>query len=492
MVSDMSKFLISMFEGNMDFTVWKMTIEDVLVQQGIDEALEENQPKEMKDNVWKTMQKKASSTIRLALVPEIKYSVLKEIRKDILDKLTNIYASKALKHRFFWKMELYSLNLEEGSNLHHHINSFNQLVCQLANVDDAIKDEEQALLMLSSLQKSYKSFRMTGNDSSSISDKLLVAYDSERGRNFHRGSSKGRSKSRMGGDRDMSVSLRDSKGKIKVEDVYMNVVDNGGDEFLMTETPMDGILIEEKPNKHMMKIEGVGSVRFKLHDESVKTALNVKYVPGAARNILSHGVLTSRGYRYVGRKDTFWLQISHGEAAMLATFRTKRWFYDAGLTIAKSGCWSMLKGGLTVNESGEPYSIFRAKMRQLIYGSIAFRYNPSHKESGSFIGVKALRRCKNDVVLRPNYFPSLSFPLKLDPESEDTPLVFPFLDSDEESDDSEVEEVDIDVRWDDCSRISLRNLDTAFPTEPIGPNVSSNSAWKRYSSRASGMVLYAI
>ena len=54
----------------------------------------------------------------------------------------------------------------------------------------------------------------------------------------------------------------------------------------------------------MMKIEGVGSVRFKLHDGSVKTTLNVKYVPGAARNILSLGVLTSRGYRYVGRQDT--------------------------------------------------------------------------------------------------------------------------------------------------------------------------------------------
>ncbi|GKD16097.1 hypothetical protein Tco_1205255, partial [Tanacetum coccineum] len=33
------------------------------------------QPAEMKDDVWKTMQKKASSTIRLALAPEIKYSV---------------------------------------------------------------------------------------------------------------------------------------------------------------------------------------------------------------------------------------------------------------------------------------------------------------------------------------------------------------------------------------------------------------------------------
>nr|GEY39799.1 retrovirus-related Pol polyprotein from transposon TNT 1-94 [Tanacetum cinerariifolium] len=290
-----------------------MTIEDILVQQGTDEALEEKQPAGMKDDVWKTMQKKASSTIRLALALEIKYNILKEkTPKDIWDKLTKIYASNSLTHRLFLKMELYSLKLEEGSNLHDHTNSFNQLV---------LRDNE----------------RMTGSDSSSSSDKFLVADDSGRGRNFQRGSSKGRLKSRMGGDRDMS-SLRDLEKKKKVDGGEMNVVDNGGDEFLMTETSMDGILREEKPkwvldnaasshicndramfetlnekgqfgeikvgSKQMMKIKGVGSVRFKLHVGTVTTAMNVKYVPGAARNILSLGVLTSRGYRYVGRKDT--------------------------------------------------------------------------------------------------------------------------------------------------------------------------------------------
>ncbi|GJR02548.1 hypothetical protein Tco_0525532 [Tanacetum coccineum] len=47
--------------------------------------------------------------------------------------------------------------------------------------------------------------RMTGNDSSSSSDKLLLADDSGRGRNFQCVSSKDRSKSRIGGDRDISV-----------------------------------------------------------------------------------------------------------------------------------------------------------------------------------------------------------------------------------------------------------------------------------------------
>nr|GEY15893.1 RNA-directed DNA polymerase, eukaryota, reverse transcriptase zinc-binding domain protein [Tanacetum cinerariifolium] len=111
MAIDMSKFSILMFDGKMGFTVWKMTIrmcwynkpfvqtmltgrttltfEDVLKAlrdnermtgsdsssrsdkllvaddsgRGVDEALEEKQPAMMKDDVWKTMQKKASSTI---------------------------------------------------------------------------------------------------------------------------------------------------------------------------------------------------------------------------------------------------------------------------------------------------------------------------------------------------------------------------------------------------------------------------------------------
>lgn len=386
MASDTSKFSIPIFDGKMDFMVWKMTIEDVLVQQGIDEALLETRPETMKDDVWKMMQKKASSTIRLALASEIKYSVLKEkTPKDICDKLTSIYASKSLTNRLYMKMDLYSLKLEEGGNLHDHINSFNQLVCQLSNVDEVLKDEEQALLLMSSLPRSYKPFvqtmltgrttltledvlkalrdneRMTGTSSFSSGEKVLVTEDRGRRKYFSQGSSRGRSKSRVRGDRDLSdvecyycgekghmqlrcpqfrkdlKSVRDAKGN-KKGDEETNVVTNIDDEFMLAETSSGGILKEEKPkwvldsaasvhicndramfetlngkgqfgeikvgNKEKMKVEGVGRVHFKLHDGSVRTALNVKYIPGATTNILSLGVLTSRGYRYVGRKDT--------------------------------------------------------------------------------------------------------------------------------------------------------------------------------------------
>ncbi|KAI3707965.1 hypothetical protein L2E82_36932 [Cichorium intybus] len=57
-----------------------------------------------------------------------------------------------------------------------------------------------------------------------------------------------------------------------------------------------------------------------------------------------------------------WVQISHeDDATVIATFKTATGFYDAGSTKAKSGCWSMLKGGLTVNESGSAQLYFQSK-----------------------------------------------------------------------------------------------------------------------------------
>ncbi|GKA60172.1 carbohydrate-binding, CenC-like protein [Tanacetum coccineum] len=71
--------------------------------------------------------------------------------------------------------------------------------------------------------------------------------------------------------------------------------------------------------------------------------------------------ISTRNKGYHHSSFPAWLQISHGEATVLATFRTQRGFHDAGSTIAKSGCWSMLKGGLTVNESGSALLYFQSK-----------------------------------------------------------------------------------------------------------------------------------
>ena len=47
-----------------------------------------------------------------------------------------------------------------------------------------------------------------------------------------------------------------------------------------------------------------------------------------------------------------WIQVSEGIAPVRAVFKTVTGFMHAGAIVAQSKCWSMLKGGLTVDASG--------------------------------------------------------------------------------------------------------------------------------------------
>ncbi|KAH1255401.1 Retrovirus-related Pol polyprotein from transposon TNT 1-94 [Glycine max] len=86
------------------------TIEDLLVQRGLDQTLENESLTSIKEIEWTKIQRRVVSTIWLVLAPEIKYSVLKETTpKTLWKKLENIYASKSLINRLYLKMELYQL-----------------------------------------------------------------------------------------------------------------------------------------------------------------------------------------------------------------------------------------------------------------------------------------------------------------------------------------------------------------------------------------------
>ena len=51
-----------------------------------------------------------------------------------------------------------------------------------------------------------------------------------------------------------------------------------------------------------IKVEGIGSVRMKLHDGVIPTLSNVRFVPFAVINIISMWEMISQGYKYVGSK----------------------------------------------------------------------------------------------------------------------------------------------------------------------------------------------
>ncbi|GKV30872.1 hypothetical protein SLEP1_g39644 [Rubroshorea leprosula] len=67
MQTEAMKYSIELLDGQNDFALWQSTVKDVLTCQGLDAALEETKPAEMKDSDWSTIQKKATSRIWLAL-----------------------------------------------------------------------------------------------------------------------------------------------------------------------------------------------------------------------------------------------------------------------------------------------------------------------------------------------------------------------------------------------------------------------------------------
>ncbi|XP_050209754.1 endo-1,4-beta-xylanase 4-like [Mercurialis annua] len=64
-------------------------------------------------------------------------------------------------------------------------------------------------------------------------------------------------------------------------------------------------------------------------------------------------------------KDMFytfsaWIQVTRASATVKAVFKTKNGYQFAGDVIAKPSCWSMIKGGLTVDESGPAQLYFES------------------------------------------------------------------------------------------------------------------------------------
>ncbi|KAI3702322.1 hypothetical protein L6452_28056 [Arctium lappa] len=78
---------------------------------------------------------------------------------------------------------------------------------------------------------------------------------------------------------------------------------------------------------------------------------------------------TGNGFAVANRRNQSFDSISQdlgankrwGDATVVATFKTPTGYYDAAATKAKSGCWSMLKGGLIVNESRTAHLYFQSE-----------------------------------------------------------------------------------------------------------------------------------
>ncbi|KAH9647652.1 hypothetical protein KPL70_025267 [Citrus sinensis] len=158
-----TKIDLEKFTGKNDFNMWKVKMEALLITQGLGDALEPVTKKEGKEEsssktpeMAAEIDKKARSTIILSLGD----SVIREVAKektvaDLWAKLEKIYMTKSLANRLYIKRRMFTLKMAEGSSLDDHIDEFNQVCNTLETIDEGLDDEGKALLLVSSLPRSY-------------------------------------------------------------------------------------------------------------------------------------------------------------------------------------------------------------------------------------------------------------------------------------------------------------------------------------------------
>ncbi|KAH0672246.1 hypothetical protein KY284_023333 [Solanum tuberosum] len=87
-------------------------------------------------------------------------------------------------------------------------------------------------------------------------------------------------------------------------------------------------------NNATCKIIGIGLVRVRSHDETVRTITEVRHVPDLKKNLISLGTLDKQGYKYMSEEGT--IKVTKGSLVMLKAKLEDGLYTLAGSTIIGS------------------------------------------------------------------------------------------------------------------------------------------------------------
>ncbi|GJW11883.1 retrovirus-related pol polyprotein from transposon TNT 1-94 [Tanacetum coccineum] len=296
MASSITRFDIEKVDGKNDFGLWQIKMHALMVQQGCDVALE-TLPADIEVSEKAALMKKAYSTLILCLGDRV-YGKLP--RKHLLQE--------------------FGLSMKLGD----HIDEFNKLILDLANIDIEIEDEDQALMLLTLLPSSYENFMETllyGRESLTMEDVLATLNSGElkkrtkgtkeeagdglyvRGRSDHSGKAHSSGSSRFksrGGTSKLKCFICHSEGHLKRD-------------------------CPKKKSSRTCTIKGTGKVKIQLHDGSSFILEDFTYVPGLKRSLISLGTLEKEGYTVKMKMGR--IKVIKGCQVMMTEIRKKNCVY---------------------------------------------------------------------------------------------------------------------------------------------------------------------
>lgn len=163
-VVKVEKYEIEKFNGKNDFSYWRMQMKNLLISQKLHKVLsgKARKSKDMSDEDWEELDLEARASIMLCLDRDVAFLVDGEkTAATVWTKLESNFMTKTLTNRIYLKSRLYTCKMEEGSSIRQYINKFDRCISDLKDIDVEVGDEDQALLLLLSLPKSYENLVQT-------------------------------------------------------------------------------------------------------------------------------------------------------------------------------------------------------------------------------------------------------------------------------------------------------------------------------------------
>ncbi|GKD86759.1 retrovirus-related pol polyprotein from transposon TNT 1-94 [Tanacetum coccineum] len=308
---DMSsrKFDLEKFNGSNDFTLWKVKMRALLIQQGCAVALEGDDrfPKDTKEEVKKEILEKAHSAIFLSVTDEVLREVVDQTTaSELWDKLCEKYHNNSLTNRLYQKHRLYTLRMSE-------------------RVGVKLDDEDQALILLCSLPGSYENFVDTmlyGRTTISVNDMKDALLSKELKRKVYgdKGSSsglfagRGRSQERNNGnERSRSKSRNSSKVKCyrckEKGHIKRDCPQKKGNSKGESSNSGSATIIQDSSDDG-----DFGDVLTVCSASTVDT-WNSEFVPCLKKNLIYLGTLAKNGLKYHGKGE--WVKVSRGALVLM-------------------------------------------------------------------------------------------------------------------------------------------------------------------------------